>query len=1277
MCLLSKIKCKQLFFSVVSGNWKKGINNRDNPKQNSHMLFNNIRTKLTLYFCIVFVISLSVIEFTDIAGIPFTPHTGSFRQQKAEALKNLSLIADLKKERLMRWLEERRDDIKVLSENNLIKTYVSEFYTKFSQEITGGSDDKELWSKVRKERTYQDLIQHLSLVKSTYGVYEKIHVISFPQKVIIASSNENDVGKIHGFDELYLSSPVLDRTFIYLEQDPVSGFPILDISFPLKFSQKIAAVLEMHVNVDDIIGPLLHTGKGLGDSGEALLVNKDVRVITSLKHPLQDGSIATPMEYKIHAMPAELAAHGEEGIIETKDYRGKQVLAAYRHIPVTSEMGWGMVVKRDREELLAPMKKGVFFSLLSGLIGLIIIIGLTIVIARKLSRPIESMSRVAKEVAEGNFDVQAPVESSDEIGVLTVTFNSMIRRIKSWGKELEKQVGKRTEQLNAANTELTREIIERRQMGKKLQVSENRFRTMVENIPGVVYRCKVERPWRVDHISEAVLFLTGYPARDFLDGQTLNYGDLIVPEDIEEVERTVNEGVTNRRSYEIEYRIRHRDGTIRWVYEKGRAVYKDDGNPLCLDGVIIDILERKKAEEALIRSKAEFEAMFNSTPEAVVLTDTGRRIIMTNPAVKSIFGYTSDELRGKTTEILYAKKTDYEQQGRQRFNIQASLHPEPYDMEYRRKDNTIFIGETLGTKVQDAEGNTVGFTGIIRDITERKQFEEEQFRLKQRLKSQWEIVCLVDADQKTVSELVLSQIVSMTQSKYGFYGHLNDDESILVMPSWSKGVMEDCAILGKNLEFYVENSGLWGNAVRERRLLIINDYNMEFPNKKGIPEGHVPIRRLMVVPIFRHNRIVAVGAVANKGADYTEKDAEHVSTFLHSAQLIIDKRHAEEELRKHREKLIDMVEERTVDLRTINEELENEIKGRKQIEEQLKLMALFAELDPSPVLRFDRDSKVLMANQSAVEILGKGVLIEKPVTSVVPGINKFDLLACIEQGTIISHTAQIGDRRFHFTFRGLPDLGIGQIYGSDISELERAKADTIRASHLASLGELAAGVAHEINNPINSIMNYAEMLTIEEMSRGREQEIASRITGEGNRIAKIVKRIISFARESKEETDPSRIDDIIYHTLTLVEKQIENEGIKLIMNISPDLPEIIAQPQRIEQVFLNIISNARHALNQRYQEANKDKILELSGGEISVNGRQYIQITFHDHGTGMPSNIMDKILNPFFTTKSSNEGTGLGLSISDRIIRDHDGNIKIDSVKDEFTKVIIQLPVRG
>jgi signal transduction histidine kinase len=238
------------------------------------------------------------------------------------------------------------------------------------------------------------------------------------------------------------------------------------------------------------------------------------------------------------------------------------------------------------------------------------------------------------------------------------------------------------------------------------------------------------------------------------------------------------------------------------------------------------------------------------------------------------------------------------------------------------------------------------------------------------------------------------------------------------------------------------------------------------------------------------------------------------------------------------------------------------------------------------------------------------------------------------------------------------------------------QVETLRAAHLASIGKLAAGVAHEINNPINGIINYARILSNKSAEGSAERDVAERISKEGRRIAGIVKGLLSFARDGGEEKKPVSLESVLREALVLTEAQMKKEGITVRLEFAPGLPDIIANGQQLQQVFMNLISNAQYALNQRYPGEHEKKVLEISGEEVAGEGGPFVRVVFHDQGTGISPEDLDKIMNPFFTRKPAGKGTGLGLSITHGIIADHGGRISVKSVKGEFTRVVIELPAR-
>jgi C4-dicarboxylate-specific signal transduction histidine kinase len=246
----------------------------------------------------------------------------------------------------------------------------------------------------------------------------------------------------------------------------------------------------------------------------------------------------------------------------------------------------------------------------------------------------------------------------------------------------------------------------------------------------------------------------------------------------------------------------------------------------------------------------------------------------------------------------------------------------------------------------------------------------------------------------------------------------------------------------------------------------------------------------------------------------------------------------------------------------------------------------------------------------------------------------------------------------------------------DVTEERASSAAMMRAEQLAALGEMAAGVAHEINNPINGIINYAHVLRKKARAGSLTSSFAGRIIKEGDRIASIVEGLLTFARRKKEGRTAVRVGDIVNDALTLSGAQLRKDAIHLETDIPENLPHVMAQPQEIEQVFINIISNARHALQSKYPESHRNKVLRISAEPFRFNRRDYVRVSFLDKGCGIPAAIIDRVMNPFFTTKTEGKRTGLGLSISHGIMQDHDGRLTVKSRHGEYTRIDVDLPAQ-
>ncbi len=256
------------------------------------------------------------------------------------------------------------------------------------------------------------------------------------------------------------------------------------------------------------------------------------------------------------------------------------------------------------------------------------------------------------------------------------------------------------------------------------------------------------------------------------------------------------------------------------------------------------------------------------------------------------------------------------------------------------------------------------------------------------------------------------------------------------------------------------------------------------------------------------------------------------------------------------------------------------------------------------------------------------------------------------------------------------------IYLRDMTErkeFEKAKEDMEmqlrQKQKLESIGTLAGGVAHEINNPINGIINYAELIEDGNITQEQVKTFSQGIIHEGKRIAEIVKNLLSFARQEKQTHSPAQIKDIIEQSVSLMRVMLRHDQITLELDIPENLPSIKCRSQQIQQVIMNLLTNARDALNAKYPGYHADKIIRIDCMMFQQDGRRWFRITVRDNGTGIPAEIMERMFDPFFTTKPRDEGTGLGLSISHGIVKDHHGELYFETEPGEYTKAILVLPV--
>lgn len=236
--------------------------------------------------------------------------------------------------------------------------------------------------------------------------------------------------------------------------------------------------------------------------------------------------------------------------------------------------------------------------------------------------------------------------------------------------------------------------------------------------------------------------------------------------------------------------------------------------------------------------------------------------------------------------------------------------------------------------------------------------------------------------------------------------------------------------------------------------------------------------------------------------------------------------------------------------------------------------------------------------------------------------------------------------------------------------LKMMETHLLQAGKMAALGQLSAGIAHELRQPLTGIVGYVEDALEEVKKNSSLRESLNIIKREAERMEVIVNGIRKFSRMSGAEMEAIDINTVINDSLLLLTKQLRNNNIEIKTSLDEDLPKVKANASQMQQVFVNMISNAKDAM-----ESKGGGTLTLKSA-LSEEGK-YVEVSFKDTGCGMPKDVIKKLSEPFFTTKEPDKGTGLGTSISFSILKMHKGEIDISSKVGSGTTIRITIPVAG
>ncbi len=236
----------------------------------------------------------------------------------------------------------------------------------------------------------------------------------------------------------------------------------------------------------------------------------------------------------------------------------------------------------------------------------------------------------------------------------------------------------------------------------------------------------------------------------------------------------------------------------------------------------------------------------------------------------------------------------------------------------------------------------------------------------------------------------------------------------------------------------------------------------------------------------------------------------------------------------------------------------------------------------------------------------------------------------------------------------------------DVTEEHLMQERLLQSEKMASVGQLVSGVAHELNNPLTGVTGFAQLLLNRDLDDQTRRDVQT-IYSEAERAAKIVQNLLSFARRRKAQKGLVNLNTLLERVLELRSYDLRVKNIDLELDLDPRLPLTMSDPDQIQQVFFNIITNAEHAMLNAHE-----------GGKLKVRSRAekgYVHLSFIDDGVGVPPENLRRVFDPFFTTKEGGQGTGLGLTISYGIVDDHAGRIRVESRPGKGATFVVELPI--
>jgi PAS domain S-box-containing protein len=822
------------------------------------------------------------------------------------------------------------------------------------------------------------------------------------------------------------------------------------------------------------------------------------------------------------------------------------------------------------------------------------------------------------------------------------------------------ELRQRVAELQAADAEWVRAEEE------ALQESEERYRLLAEHVTDVIWTMDMDL--RFTYVSPSVTDMLGYSVEEVM-AQTLE--DILTPASLEIAREALAEALAVEKARDLfELELNRKGGSTVWTEVKMALLRDPDGQPVGILGVARDITERKEAEERLQESEEFLRSLFETMAEGVIFIGTDDQIVQPNPAAERILGLKRSEIEsrnyvGPEWEILRPDGTPMPPQewaGPRAIKEKRSVRD--VEMGVKRPDGSISWINVSATPLIDEAGNLKGVVGAFVDITERKETEQALHKAYDELEIR---VQERTAELAKANEALKAEITERKRAEEELRGSKRQLESRERLITYIiNSIPTSLVVIDRGLHIVSANRNFLEKTRRKAETTLGCEIEEVFP--------HVLLKytRLdqKVREVFRTGRSVEGGKLSYR--------APGLPTRIYYYRLIPLKLVLSHTL-SGAEGGVEGAEEAVENVLL----LMDDVTEREQLAEEVRLaerhLASVVECANDVVVSMDRQGRIVTWNQAAERVSGLNAEQVKGVdlaflSAAEGGPVMAKLLRGLARGESVQNaevnlrTADGHEVPVAWSCSSMRDdaggvAGIVAV-GRDLTERRQLEAQLIQSAKIASLGVMAGGIAHELRNPLGIISAGAQLLLERPEEEPLRSECAEKIQAATQRASLIVENLLKFARPTGEQMKEIDLNGVLEETLALLAHQMALQKVTLRREFQLDLAKIYGNPDLLQQVFTNLILNARNAMPQ--------------GGTLTVATRAteagQVEVQFSDTGRGIPREIRSKIFDPFFTTMPVGKGVGLGLSISYSIIQQHQGTIEVESRVGRGTTFTVRLP---